>query len=109
MAVTQRNYSRRYKHTLYPRFRAQCAETNTPCWLCGQPIDYTADSDDYSNGDRFELDHYYPYSTRPDLAEDPANFRAAHADCNRTRGNTTKTHTLAGTLSRDWTGAGGAQ
>lgn len=76
------------------------------CWICGQPIDYEAAPDDYSNDDRFELDHYYPVSTHPHLQEDPANFRPAHAGCNRTRGNSSNISSLAGTLSRDWTGEG---
>jgi hypothetical protein len=85
-------------------FRAACAEANLHCWLCSQAIDYDAAHDDYGNDDRFELDHYYPVSTHPELQADPANYRPSHAGCNRARGNDTVTSTLAGTLSRDWTG-----
>lgn len=73
---------------LRAEFRAQCVEEDAPCWLCGQRnIDYPAPFDDYSNDDRFQLDHYWPVSTHPELQADPANFRASHAGCNRERGN----------------------
>lgn len=95
--MQRRNYSRRYKQHLYPDFRKHCEQTQQPCWLCGQPIDYTPHSQD-----RFELDHYHPASKRPDLLEDPANFRPSHATCNRTRSNNTITTTITGTQSRNW-------
>lgn len=96
-----RQSTREFKR-LRDTFRTQCRDNETPCWLCGISIDYTAAPNDYSNDDRFELDHYYPVSKRADLQADPANFRAAHAGCNRTRGDSTVTSTLVGTLSRDW-------
>ncbi len=84
-------------------FRAECAETNAPCWLCGQHhIDYDAPHDDYSNGDRFELDHFYPVSTHPELQHDPANFRASAHDCNNARGNEPPRPGL-GIPSQEWT------
>jgi len=85
-------------------FRDAAAEADIPCWLCSQAIDYDAAHDEYGNDDRYELDRYYPVSTHPELEEDPANWRASHAGCNRARSNKTVTSTLAGTLSRDWTG-----
>lgn len=94
--------SRRFKQ-LRTKFRQECETENHPCWLCSQPIDYDAAFDDYANDDRFELDHYYPVSTHPELEEDPANFRPSHAGCNNAKSNRTVTGTLAGTLSRDWT------
>lgn len=99
-----RSNTRRFKQDR-ATFRATCATEQQRCWLCAQPIDYTAPHDDYRNDDRFELDHYYPVSTHPELQHDPANFRPSHAGCNRTRGNSTVTSTLDGTLSRDWTRA----
>ena len=54
---------RRVKET----FRAQSQSANTPCWICLQPIDYDAASDDWGNDDRFQPDHYYPVSTHPPL------------------------------------------
>lgn len=97
-----RSSSRRFKNDR-TKFRTDCELDQLSCWLCGQAIDYEAPHDDYANDDRFELDHYYPVSTHPELQEDPANFRPSHAGCNRARGNSTVTSTLAGTLSRDWT------
>lgn len=66
-------------------FRAACAEADEPCWMDGQPIAY--DEPDGSTDDAFELDHYYPVSTHPQLEMDSANFRASHMSCNRRRGN----------------------
>ncbi|QOC24828.1 hypothetical protein IC744_16325 [Microbacterium hominis] len=84
-------------------FRARCAEVNAPCWICGERhIDYDAPSDDYTNGDRFELDHYYPVSTHPQLQHDPANFRASTHDCNNERSNGPPRPGL-GVLSQAWT------
>lgn len=98
-----RSSTRRFK-TDRANYRATAAATAAPCWICGQPIDYEAAATDYGNDSRFELDHYYSVSTHPDLQHDTANFRASHAGCNRARGNSTVTSTLAGTLSRNWTG-----
>ena len=94
--------SRLFK-SLRAKFKTDCTADDLPCWLCTQAIDYEAPFDDYANDDRFELDHYYPVSTHPELEEDPANFRPAHSGCNNARSNRTVTSTLAGTLSRDWT------
>jgi hypothetical protein len=68
-----------------------------PCWLCGMRIDY----DDPTSDHRFELDHYYPASTHPEFYEDPANFRASGAACNRERSNNPPRPGL-GVLSREW-------
>lgn len=54
------------------------------CWVCKQPIDYTAKR---SDPDGFEADHVYPVSTHSHLAFEPANIRASHVRCNRSRGN----------------------
>lgn len=84
-------------------FRAECKKTNAPCWLCGaQHIDYDAPHDDYDNDDRFELDHYYPVSTHPELQHDPANFRPSAHGCNNDRGNGPPRPGL-GILSQAWT------
>lgn len=96
-----RTDSRRFK-ALRELYREECATNNATCWICGQTIDYTAAPNDYANNDRYQLDHYYPVSTHPELHEDPANFRPAHAGCNLARGNSTNITTLEGTMSRDW-------
>nr|DAN67099.1 MAG TPA: HNH endonuclease bacteriophage, HNH Endonuclease, DNA.52A [Caudoviricetes sp.] len=70
-------------------FFNQCAAKDAPCWWCGQPIDYSIPHSDpvtgHVNSDAFELDHAFPRSTHPELAEDPANFRPAHRACNNRR------------------------
>jgi 5-methylcytosine-specific restriction endonuclease McrA len=71
------------------------------CWLDNQPIDYTI-IDPHHDG-VWEPDHYWPVSTHPQFAEDPANLRASHRECNRNRGNEQHMPSL-GTLSRDWFG-----
>ncbi|WP_240658542.1 HNH endonuclease [Microbacterium sp. CPCC 204701] len=55
------------------------------CWLCGDRIDYIAAPG--TTPDSHNLDHYHPVSDFPELAEDPDNFRHAHASCNQHRGN----------------------
>lgn len=83
------------------KFKAQCKADNAPCWICGMAVDYEAPYDDYKNDERFELDHFYPVSTHPDLQHDPTNFRASDSGCNRERGNGDPRPPL-GILSRQW-------
>jgi HNH endonuclease len=78
-------------------FRAECEAEDRPCWMCGQPIAYGIPDQD----DSFQLDHYFTVSAHPELQEDPANFRASHARCNRQRGDGAPAPTL-GSLSRSW-------
>lgn len=75
--------TRRYK-TTSRTFRQACQDDNLPCWLCGQPIDYTLPKE---HPEAFNNDHAYPVSDRPDLAEDPANYRPSHRLCNEERGD----------------------
>ena len=89
---------------LRQRFFEQCAATGTPCWLCGQSIDYSLpwrDDDGTVNDEAFELDHLHPVSTHPELVKDPANFRASHRECNRNRANK-KAINKIGIPSRRW-------
>lgn len=90
--------TRRYK-TTRRTFRAQCAAANAPCWLCGRPINY--DLPDASHPDAFNLDHAHPLTQRPDLAEDPANYRPSHATCNYRRGDN-EPHIHLGQPSETW-------
>ena len=93
------NSSRRWRTKIRPTFKAQGIKDQAPCWLCGQPIDYTI-ADIHDDG-IWEPDHLYPRSTHPQYAEDPGCLRHSHRGCNRTRGN--KLHvTGLGTLTRDW-------
>lgn len=78
----------------YLEFREECEHElqpdgtiGRPCWICRQAIDYAAPADDYKNDDRFERDHIKPVEQYPELAEDPANWEASHAGCNRNKSN----------------------
>jgi hypothetical protein len=88
-----------------PEYRAMRAEyrrtadaSQLPCWLDGDPIDYTLPRD---HPDSWSLDHAVPVSHRPDLAKDPNNFRSAHLACNKRRGNA-EPHINIGKPSRAW-------
>ncbi|MBW3091330.1 HNH endonuclease [Bifidobacterium miconisargentati] len=81
------------------QFFEQCKAENAVCWLCGMPIDYSMQPN--TGDDSFNLDHLYPISKRPDLQEDPANFRPSHASCNNLRGDR-EPNLPIGTLSRQW-------
>nr|DAT11399.1 MAG TPA: HNH endonuclease [Caudoviricetes sp.] len=91
-----RPQNRRYKN-LKKLYKHECATTQAPCWLCGQPINYNLP---HTHNDAFTIDHMLPYSTHPELLEDPTNFRPAHRSCNIQRSN--KTPDSLGTLSRNW-------
>lgn len=84
MATDNQRNSRRMQ-LLTDEYKRDCEQTDLPCWLCQQPIDYTGDgnTDDYA----FHLDHYWPWSTHKELREDPDNFRPSHRLCNITRGD----------------------
>ncbi|WP_082043158.1 HNH endonuclease [Rhodococcus sp. MEB064] len=69
-----------------------------PCWICGQPIDYTLPHNDT---EAFTVEHIHPRSTHPHLENDPANCVAAHASCNKRRGNRNYKPGL-GVRSREW-------
>lgn len=88
MPATPGQGTRRYMK-LRAIFLDECKEANAPCWLCGQLIDYRIPHNDPVTGavnrEAFELDHAYPRSTHPELAEDPSNFRPSHRACNLKR------------------------
>lgn len=80
------------------RLAADVKARRDPCWLCGQAIDYTLDAlDPWA----FSVDHVRPWSTHPELREDPGNLAAAHSTCNKRRGNGAPPAGL-GLLSRSW-------
>lgn len=95
----------RWYRKLRKDFRASCQQAAAPCWLCGQPIDYTIPWKDPLTGEvndeAFELDHLLPRSTHPELAEDPGNFRPTHRSCNRQKSNRILSGGL-GRVSRKW-------
>lgn len=102
--------TRRYR-MLRANFRAQCANPalhnwdgslgQAHCWLCGKPIDYALPAGVDGHPEAWNLDHAHPVISHPELAEDPANFRPSHADCNQRRGDQAPFIEL-GTPSEDW-------
>lgn len=74
--------TRRHK-TLRSEFRTRCQQQGAHCHLCGQPIDYTLPRE---HPDAFQLDHFHPVKTHPELVDDIANFRPSHGSCNASRG-----------------------
>ena len=83
-------------------YRDRCAADNLPCWICGMEIDYDAPHDDYRNDERFQVDHFFPVSTHPELQDDPDNYRPSNAGCNRARSDGSPILDL-GVPSRAWT------
>ncbi|TFD41775.1 hypothetical protein E3T37_03545 [Cryobacterium sp. TMT2-10] len=69
------------------------------CWLCRSAIDYVADP--HTTADSHNLDHYHTVHDRPELQEDPDNFRHSHMACNLKRGKTTPTAGLGESVP-DW-------
>ena len=98
VAKTAGRSTRNFKK-LRAQFRAQCESRKEPCFLCGQEIDYTIQ---FPAHDAWTLEHFYPVSTHPELAEDPAGFRAAHFKCNLQRSNKKIDGGGVGNKSRDW-------
>lgn len=90
--------SRRFKK-LAANLRAQ----QHPCYLCGHPIDYQLEWPDPGS---FSVEHIKPWSTHPELREDPTNLAAAHLGCNTAKGNSVRVQTRLdqqlGERSRAW-------
>lgn len=83
---------------LMRKLKAAQRAKRLPCWLCGQPINYSLPHDDPNS---FSYDHIEPWSTHPDLRFDPANGASAHLRCNKSRGNRKPSPGL-GLLSQQW-------
>lgn len=96
--VSVHHRSTRAYQKLRAWFRAECEASGAVCWLCNLPIDYAAGQ--YEE-DAFELDHFYPVSTHPEMVEDPENARPSHRRCNQVRGNGAPRPGL-GATSVDW-------
>lgn len=80
------------------RIAANLRAARGPCFICGQPIDYTLPHDD---PDAFTVEHIHPRSSHPHLVNDPGNCVPAHARCNKARGDKAYAPSL-GSLSSDW-------
>lgn len=98
MAERRRRGGKRWIDTRARAFRRDRA-ANAPCWICGQPIDYSLGIS--TCGDAWEADHYLDYNRHPELEYDLGNIRASHMHCNRSRQTRASIDQL-GQLSRDW-------
>lgn len=78
--------------------REEIKSQRGPCWICGQAIDYAAA---YPADESFTVDHVLPWISNPELREDRANLRPAHARCNKNKGTGTAPDSL-GTLIESW-------
>lgn len=85
-------------------YRTHAEIHRLPCWLDGEPIDYSLPKD---HPDSWSWDHAVPLSKGRTVAEvralalDPGNFRSSHLACNKRRGNDDP-HIPIGTPSRQW-------
>lgn len=67
---------------------------NTPCHLCGKPIDYNLD---WPHPWACTVEHPLSRHTHPHLTWDPANWQPAHHRCNSIEGASNTTPTLGPT------------
>lgn len=80
---------------LYKRDRL----ANSPCGICGQPIDYRLTD----GPDCWEPDHIKPVRRYPELAFVMSNLQPTHRSCNRSKSdNELKNDNGLGSPSRRW-------
>lgn len=84
--------------TLRRELRSIWQAQDAPCWLCVQPIDYSAPAGD---PEALDVDHVKPRSTHPHLALDRNNCKPSHVRCNRSRGNRPPRAPI-GPVTEDW-------
>lgn len=72
---------------------------NSPCAICGQPIDYSLRPS--SCDEAWEPDHRHSLKAHPELAEVPDNIQPSHRSCNRSKAARASMNQL-GTPSRNW-------
>jgi 5-methylcytosine-specific restriction endonuclease McrA len=82
LSARQRGNDPRLKTAKRARLRAEVKALGLPCWLCGQPIDYTARK---ATPWSYVLDEIVPRWRGGD-PEDRANVAPAHWRCNARRG-----------------------
>lgn len=78
-------------------FFNQCKARHAVCWLCGMPIDYTAEKN--TSDESYNLDHLYPVSKHAELQFDPA--ASAQATPAAIDSEATKTHQHQSEHSQD--------
>lgn len=82
----------------WKRLVAEVRARGDKCGICGQTIDYNLPRTDPKS---FTVDHIRSWSGHPELRTDPGNLRAAHRDCNSSKGAGADLPSL-GLRSRNW-------
>lgn len=82
----------------WKRLVAEVRQRGERCGICGQPIDYTLAR---THPKSFTVDHIRSWSQNPALRTDPGNLRAAHRDCNASKGAGPDLPSM-GVRSRNW-------
>jgi 5-methylcytosine-specific restriction endonuclease McrA len=89
----------------FKQLRKQIRATETRCYRCGMPIDWTIPYRDPDSGiinpDSGTVEHIQALSKNPLLAEDRGNLGASHWSCNLRAGDRDEQPTL-GTAHREW-------
>lgn len=88
----------------YRSLKAQIRATETHCFRCGQPIDWSIpyrDAEGNVNLASGSVEHKQTRSGHLDLAEDRGNLGASHLDCNLKAGDRDPRPGL-GLRSREW-------
>lgn len=80
------------------RVKALGRRRKSPCWECGQPIDYSLPS---THPDGCTVQHVKSRKLFPELTWDPANHRPCHKACNESAGHE-GTPDKRGVTSQEW-------
>lgn len=95
--MAERRGGKRWKAVRQAAFKRDFKK-KAPCWICGQPIDYDAET---GTPDAWEPDHVKPVAKFPELEFSLANIKPSHCSCNRSRGDGSGIDRI-GQTSRRW-------
>ena len=84
---------------LSKRLLKQARANNTPCYICGQKINYQTH---YNAPDAPTVDHIRSWRDHPELRLDPGNQAIAHRSCNTSKSVKARALPASGNASRDW-------
>ena len=85
--------------TRWKQIAANQRAKKLPCYLCGQPIDYSLQWPDPAS---FSADHKLPWKQHPELRYDPGNVVSSHLRCNQSKGNNEHFTAGLGRLSEEF-------
>lgn len=85
--------------TRWKKIAAAQRAKKLPCFLCGQPIDYSLKWPDPRS---FSADHLQPWSRYPELRYDPGNVVSTHLQCNQVKGDSEHFSAGLGELSEEF-------